>query len=452
MLLSLIGSLLITRIIGPENYGLFTAASGIWGYLQSLASVSIIAYLVREPSQDYIKRFHLAFWWLLGTGIGGFVIASSAVFVASAVSGRQDDFALIAVSLFIWLPAALMSAVPQALLERNLNYRALAAVQILAQVSTYLVAIPMAQLGFGAWALAGGFWSGQAVQVAGYFTVARYRPRWYWRRADWKQMMHYSVSQSLSVWLYNLRDLAPSLILFPLAGERAMGYYSLASRLVSMLGFLYSTAGRIAFAAFARIQEDKVRFTRAIQEAIEYLVVLLGVVFGVFAAVVGWLAAVMLGPKWDSSLIQQLCIVMASRVLLSSVFGVQTQALYVIGQNWLRFKATLAYVISLMVISAVLIWAAPASLAPLMLIIADHVAHVPAYWYDLYGIRRYIGHIDYRLITLWLTAAHAALFAPLLGYWLYAIAGGLLLHPISVRRLRTIAHAFKTDYFRHSHS
>lgn len=448
MLLSLIGSLLITRIIGPENYGLFTAASGIWGYLQSLASVSIIAYLVREPSQDYIKRFHLAFWWLLGTGIGGSVIASSAVFVASAVSGRQDDFARIAIALFIWLPTALMSAVPQALLERNLNYRALAAVQITAQVSTYLIAIPLAQLGFGAWALVWGFWLSQAVQVVGYFVVARYRPRWYWNRADWKQMMHYSVSQSLSVWLYNLRDLAPSLILFPLAGERAMGYYSLASRLVSMLGFLYSTAGRIAFAAFARIQEDKVRFTQAIQEAIEYLVVLLGVVFGVFAAVVGWLATVMLGPKWDSSLIQQLCIVMASRVLLSSVFGVQTQALYVIGQNWLRFKATLAYVISLMVISAVLIWAAPVSLAPLMLIIADHVAHVPAYWYDLYGIRRYIGRIDYRLITLWLTAAHAALFAPLVSYWLYAAAVGILMHPLSVRRLVGFFQSLRDTYLR----
>jgi len=448
MLLSLIGSLLITRIIGPENYGLFTAASGIWSYLQSLASISIIAYLVREQSLDYIKRFHLAFWWLLGMGIGGAVIASSAVVVASAVSGRDNDFARIAVSLLIGLPTALVSAVPQALLERNLDYRALAAVQITAQVSTYLVAIPMAQLGFGAWALVGGFWSGQVVQVIGYFVVARYRPRWYWHRADWKQMMHYSVSQSLSVWLYNLRDLAPSLILFPLAGERAMGYYSLANRLVSMLGFLYSTAGQITFAAFARIQEDKVRFTQAIQEAVEYLVVLLGVVFGVFAAVVGWLATVMLGSKWDSSLIQQLCIVMASRVLLSSVFGVQTQALYVIGQNWLKVRANLAYAISLAAASVVLVGTAPVSLAPLMLVVADHIAHMPTYWYDLHGVRRYIGRVDYRLIVLWLAAALAALFAPLLGYWLYAVAGGLLLHPMSLRRLQTIIHAFKTDYFR----
>jgi O-antigen/teichoic acid export membrane protein len=438
MLIGLVGSLFVTRLIGPDNYGLYMAAFGIFGYLSNAVSPSVAAYLVREQSPDFLKHFHLTFWWLLGLGMIAAGIASAAVITVAQLSGQNNDFKWIAVSQFVFLPFAFVSVVPQALLERDLNYRPLAIVQLGSQMALYLAAVPLAWWGFGAWALVGGFWLSQAVQLVGSFLAARYRPCWYWNRHDWRQMMHYSVSQSLSMWLYNLRDLAPSLILFPLAGERAMGYYALANRLINMLGFLYSVSGRVAFAAFARLQEDKGRLTKAIQETIQYLILFLGFVLTVFAASVGWVASWVLGAKWDASVIQQLCIVMASRVLLSSVFGVQTQALYVIGQNWLKFKANLAFAVSLIAASGVLVGVAPLAYAPLVFVLADHIAHIPTYWYDMYGVRKHIGRIDYRVILIWLAAAQAAVFAPLVSNWLYLITIGLLLHPASLISLRGV--------------
>jgi O-antigen/teichoic acid export membrane protein len=446
MLLSLVGSLLVTRAIGPENYGLFAAASGIFGYLTALLSPSVVAYLVREQSSENIEQYHLAFWWLLGLGVAMAVLACGIVFMLSTISEQKTSFVLIAVSLFTCIPIAQISAVPQAILERNLDYRSLALIQVAAQTGTYALAIPLAQLGFGAWALVVGFWTGQAIQAAGYYAKARYRPCWYWSGSEWKRMWRYSFSRSLSAWLYNLRDLAPSLILFPLAGERAVGYYALANRLINMLGFLYSVSGQIAFAAFARLQEDKGRLTKAIQETIQYLILFLGFVLTVFAASVGWVASWVLGAKWDASVIQQLCIVMASRVLLSSVFGVQTQALYVIGQNWLKFKANLAFAVSLIAVSGVLVGVAPLAYAPLVFVLADHIAHIPTYWYDMYGVRKHIGRIDYRLILIWLAATQAAVFAPLIGYWLYIVAIGLLVHPMSIQGARGIVRSLKRDY------
>jgi O-antigen/teichoic acid export membrane protein len=438
MLIGLVGSLFVTRLIGPDNYGLYMAAFGIFGYLSNAVSPSVAAYLVREQSPDFLKHFHLTFWWLLGLGMIAAGIASAAVITVAQLSGQNNDFKWIAVSQFVFLPFALVSVVPQALLERDLNYRPLAIVQLGSQIALYLAAVPLAWWGFGAWALVGGFWLSQAVQLVGSFLAARYRPCWYWNRHDWRQMMHYSVSQSLSIWLYNLRDLVPSLILFPLAGERAMGYYALANRLINMLGFLYSVSGRIAFAAFARLQEDKGRLTKAIQETIQYLILFLGFVLTVFAASVGWVASWVLGAKWDTSVIQQLCIVMASRVLLSSVFGVQTQALYVIGQNWLKFKANLAFAVSLIAASGVLVGVAPLAYAPLVFVLADHIAHIPTYWYDMYGVRKHIGRIDYRVILIWLAATQAAVFAPLVSNWLYLVTIGLLLHPASLISLRGV--------------
>jgi len=438
MLIGLVGSLFVTRLIGPDNYGLYMAAFGIFGYLSNAVSPSVAAYLVREQSPDFLKHFHLTFWWLLGLGMIAAGIASAAVITVAQLSGQNNDFKWIAVLQFVLLPLALISAVPQALLERDLNYRSLATIQLCSQITFYLAAAPLAWRGAGAWALVTGFWLSQIVQAVGYYTAARYRPRWYWNCHAWKQMLSYSFSHSLSGWLYNLRDLAPSVILFPLAGERAVGYYALADRFMRMIGFLYTAFGGVAFSAFARLQEDKERFIRAIQESIQYLIVFLGVVLSVFVACIGLVASWILSSKWNVIIIQQLCILMASRILLSSVFGVQTQALYVVGQNWLKLKANLAFAVSLIAVSGVLVGVAPLAYAPLVFVLADHIAHIPTYWYDMYGVRKHIGRIDYRVILIWLAAAQAAVFAPLVSNWLYLITIGLLLHPASLISLRGV--------------
>ena len=438
MLIGLVGSLFVTRLIGPDNYGLYMAAFGIFGYLSNAVSPSVVAYLVREQSPDFLRHFHLAFWWLLGLGVIAAGVASGVVLVAAQLSGQIGDFQWIAVLQFVLLPLALISAVPQALLERDLNYRSLATIQLCSQITFYLAAAPLAWRGAGAWALVTGFWLSQIVQAVGYYTAARYRPRWYWNCHAWKQMLSYSFSHSLSGWLYNLRDLAPSVILFPLAGERAVGYYALADRFMRMIGFLYTAFGGVAFSAFARLQEDKERFIRAIQESIQYLIVFLGVVLSVFVACIGLVASWILSSKWNVIIIQQLCILMASRILLSSVFGVQTQALYVVGQNWLKLKANLAFAVSLIAVSGVLVGVAPLAYAPLVFALADHIAHIPAYWYDMYGVRKHIGRIDYRVILIWLAATQAAVFAPLVSNWLYLVTIGLLLHPASLISLRGV--------------
>jgi len=447
VLLSLVGSLLVTRAVGPENYGLFAAATGILGYLNALITPSVASYLVRDQSSEGNRLAHLAFWWLLGLGIVMAFVTCSIMITIGFTSRWRNEFVPIAVSIFLGIPIAQVTAVPQALLEKNLDYRALALVQIASLVGTYALAIPLAQLGFGAWALVSGFWLAGIVQLVGYYKAARYRPQWYWSLAEWKQMWSYSVSRALAGWLYNLRDLAPSLILFPLAGERAMGYYAIADRLIKMLSFLYTVFGGISFAAFARIQHDRARLAKAIQETAQYLIIFLGVVMSVFCASVGVLVSWFLGAKWDALTVQLLCLVMASRVLVATASGIQTQALYVVGQNWLRVKAAAIFVVFLAGASWLLLSQAPVTHAALMLAVADLVAHIPVYAFDIYGVRKYIGRLDYRLIVLWLLAAHAAMFAPLLGYWLYAVACGLLLHPMSVRELRAIVHTLKTNYF-----
>jgi hypothetical protein len=118
----------------------------------------------------------------------------------------------------------------------------------------------------------------------------------------------------------------------------------------------------------------------------------------------------------------------------------------VIGQNWLRVRANVTFIIVFAASSWLLLSQAPVAYAPILFVIADLFAHIPVYGYDIYGVRKYIGRVDYRLSLLWLAAAQAALFAPLIGYWLYIVAIGLLVHPMSIQGARGIVRSLKRDY------
>src|ERR1700709_1070126 len=67
--LSLIGLLVITRIIGPAAYGPYVAALGICQYAQSVGQAGIGVYLVRAAGDVTPRTFDVATTLLLITGI-----------------------------------------------------------------------------------------------------------------------------------------------------------------------------------------------------------------------------------------------------------------------------------------------------------------------------------------------------------------------------------------------
>jgi Polysaccharide biosynthesis protein. len=69
MMLSLLGAILVTRIVGAGNYGLYNAAYGIFNFFLSVGLMGTNVYLIRSARDAPISLFHLAFWWLLGFGI-----------------------------------------------------------------------------------------------------------------------------------------------------------------------------------------------------------------------------------------------------------------------------------------------------------------------------------------------------------------------------------------------
>lgn len=437
MALALAGMLLITRIVGPENYGLFSAVVGLYTYLSLIAQLGVRVYLIRSQSDAPLTLFHQAFWVLLFWSLALTGLTFAGLAVAGAIWIRTEGFIPVAYAVCAGLPLAAIAVAPQAWLEKRLNYKRLAALEVGAQVSSYVVGIPLAQLGYGVWALVASFWMSLLVSVFGAFWGAQYRPQWYWNGAEQREMLRFSLAQATADWLYMAKNLTPAFILLPLGGKEAAGYFALANRLLEMLNFAQTAIRRVALPVYAHVQAEPAKLLRAIYLSALGQILTLGGTCLVFVLLAWYLLPPLFGAQWNIPTAVLTLAILASEQLLSAVFGAQAQALFAVRQPQVVARAAALFVPHLYLATALAVWVAPTGWSAIAYALAYYWAHLPNNLLLHRGVKRYIGQPLYGVSILWAMALSIALFAPI-AYYLPLIALGVFTLPASRRALQEL--------------
>src|SRR5215217_4087421 len=71
IIVSTVGLVLLTKTIGPEAYGLYAAALGIYFYLLGISTWGVNIFLVRSEGEPQPEDYHQAFSLLLVLGLVG---------------------------------------------------------------------------------------------------------------------------------------------------------------------------------------------------------------------------------------------------------------------------------------------------------------------------------------------------------------------------------------------
>jgi len=208
MLISSVGIVLLTRTLGPEAYGLYAACLGVYTYLFNLGQLGIGVYLIRREGEVTPGDYHQAFSLLMLLGIGLGILGFLGLPLFASLT-RLKGFVPVAAAIFAGLPLNLASLPPLAQLERALNYRKVAAVELGGQLAYYLMALPLAFCGFGIWAAVAGWWCQLLLTTGLVYKISGYRPRWLWDPARLKTMVSYGLGFSASIWIWQLRSLVP---------------------------------------------------------------------------------------------------------------------------------------------------------------------------------------------------------------------------------------------------
>lgn len=329
-IINVVGVLLLTRAIGPGEYGLYATASGLFAAVQLVAQLGVHIFLIRAEREIEAETWWVASTLMLVLALGG-VLIGAATLPLVMLWTRIPGIGAAALAVYATLPLANLAQVPLARLERVLDYRNVARVELASQIGFFAVALPMALTGAGVWAPVAGFAAQQLLLLVLTHVAAHYWPRVCWRRAIAREIVAYGTAYTASLWLYSLRRLVNPLVVGRYVGADAVGVVALATQIVTHLSFAAAATARLSMAALARVQSSADKLRRAISEGMRLQTLAVGPIILVF----GWFAPAvvpaLLGRSWGG--VALIYPFMGVWILANSVFNLESSALYVLRRN-----------------------------------------------------------------------------------------------------------------------
>lgn len=349
--LRVVGLLVLTRLLGPESYGLYAGPMAVVGFVAVLSTVGLDGLLIRRSTEPSQQEEDQAFSLLLVTSLVGSAVLFAATFGLEAWL-TDDRFLpplrvlLLSVPLnVVWLPA-------MARLERSLRYKPLAAIELGGDVVYYVVALNVAWAGGGVWAPVAGQLALQAWQLGSASVVSRYRPRWRWRRGDAVGLVRQGWAISASTVVFRIHELVNPLIVGRYLGAAAVGQVALALRIVDTLAVVKRATSRIGTVAMAKVQHERTRLEAAHADGMALQVLGVGPVLGAFAIVGASLIPLAFGSGWGP--VAEVYPLIAFTTLVGTMFNLHSAVLLVRGRNvavlWLRTVQVLLSVTSALVL------------------------------------------------------------------------------------------------------
>jgi len=294
-IIGLVSTLILVRILKPEDFGIVTMAMLVVGLVEVIFDFGVTTVLIRDPDsteEDYSTA------WTIQVIQG--VFATIVLIIFSPVAVQYFDEPRLA-PVFYWL--ALMTFITgfqnigvvdfQKNLELDKDYYFLVSVKIIAFFSTILAAYILRNY----WALIVGLILGKASSVGISYYAHQFRPRFtlskkqeMWGFSKWLLIQHMGNYAQ-----YNIDQV----VVGGRVSSGDLGIYNVASEVASMpTSELITPLGRVLLPGFSKIKNDLVRVNDAFKRALS-VILILGFPVAVGVALVSKnIVPVILGEKW----------------------------------------------------------------------------------------------------------------------------------------------------------
>jgi O-antigen/teichoic acid export membrane protein len=254
-------TIVLTRLLSPDAYGVLGMAMVVTGFINIFKDLGTSSALIqkKELSNSLISSI---FWVNV---LFGLLAMGIVILITPWVAWFYDEpqvAPLLRVLSFSFVVSGL-SITHQALLARQMLFDRLARVELISSAVGGVVGIGMAACGMGVWSLVGQNLSRSFVLTISLWIVSSWHPKFEFDRVKVCSVASYSLNLSgFNVFNYFVRN-ADNILIGRYLGTTALGYYSLAYRLILYpLQNVSGVLGRVLFPAFTQMQDNDDRFRR----------------------------------------------------------------------------------------------------------------------------------------------------------------------------------------------
>ncbi|HET6765124.1 MAG TPA: lipopolysaccharide biosynthesis protein [Longimicrobiaceae bacterium] len=293
----------LARYVSPTGFGLAAIATMVSGFTAFLSQAGLGAALIqRKAVTDRQVRVAFTTSVLLGATAFG-VIWLLAPFIARYFSSPAARDVIRGSALAILFTG--FGIVARSLLARDLRFRALAKVDVIAVVIAHCaVSIPMAVAGFGAWSVVAGQVVQALLSTVGALLVTRHTVSPLLGRTELRELTGFGSALTAAQLLNYAAHQLDYLVIGRRLGTTPLGLYERAFRLMQVPGYLLGEVlDRVMFPIMCKLQDRARTIGLVYVRLLGAAVTVLGPTAIVMIVLAPEIVVVVLGRKWMTAVL-----------------------------------------------------------------------------------------------------------------------------------------------------
>lgn len=290
-------SIVLTRLLSPDDFGVLALSIVIHSVIDRVRQLGLTYLLIayKDPSDQAIGT-HLT----LSTGLS--VLVMLFTFALAPILARFYPPQVIAVlqvmAVLHLFDAAGIAATPNALLQKELRFARLSALDVVSTISSLVLAIGVARLGWGVWALVVKDGTRIMIKAVGMWIMVPRRPRWAFNweiaRGFLRQGWHMWVT-GLSTYIIFAYD---DFLIGNLLGTTTLGFYERAYRYATLPMSPLAPVYSVLVPTYARLQDDPERLAKTYTLFLNAVTLIAFPAAGLIVMAAPELVVVLLTEKW----------------------------------------------------------------------------------------------------------------------------------------------------------
>jgi O-antigen/teichoic acid export membrane protein len=299
---SWLSTIIVVRFISPEDYGLNAMLESPLTLMILLSTLGLDSALVQVKKINPDELQSIFGWLLVLNGILFLTyFFGGAVMAAYFNEPRLELLAKVLAFIFLLVP---FRVIPNALLDRQLDFKLRAKLEMVATIASVITTLTLAYLGAGVWALVSGVIVNRLLLA---ILLMIFKP-WFiiptFKLSITGKMLSTGGILTLNVAFFLLSNQLASLVAGPMLGATLLGIYALSAQMAGLpLVKAMPVINQTMLPAFSKFQDHR-------DSATYYLEKLLGVaslafipMFVGMSSVVDTLVLTVFGAKWVPSIL-----------------------------------------------------------------------------------------------------------------------------------------------------
>ena len=294
---------ILARLLRVEDFGIMAMVNVVLAFAQTFSDAGVSNAIIhyRDAKREELSSLY---WLNVFAGVGVLALMWFAAPLAARIYRQVELIDLLRFASVIFIVGP-MGQQFQVLLERELRFRRLALIEIVATLASAVAGIVLAYRGYGVWSLV---WAN--VLLVGIKTAllvlvgwTTWRPLLRFVPGECRRFLHFGLFQMGERTLNLLGQHMDKIVIGILMGPKSLGYYELAYRLVARpYQIINPIFTRVAFPVFSSVQHDLARLRRGYLELIEMLgSIMIPLHVGLFALAPAFIR-VQLGPEYEPTI------------------------------------------------------------------------------------------------------------------------------------------------------